>query len=100
MDTGGADGCRPALPRDGLQQRLGQPSPADRLRARVRDGLTTTFASHYSARGSLDNALKGAERAAALTQRLLAFSRQQPLNLRNRTECWAQPRRLSIQKLT
>ena len=28
---------------------------------------------------SLDNALKGAERAAALTQRLLAFSRQQPL---------------------
>ncbi|SDC29127.1 PAS domain S-box-containing protein [Sphingomonas sp. YR710] len=28
---------------------------------------------------SLENALKGAERAAALTQRLLAFSRQQPL---------------------
>ena len=28
---------------------------------------------------SLDNALKGAERAAALTQRLLAFSRRQPL---------------------
>lgn len=32
------------------------------------------------ARRSLDNALKGAERAAALTQRLLAFSRQQPLD--------------------
>jgi PAS domain S-box-containing protein len=31
------------------------------------------------ARRSLENALKGAERAAALTQRLLAFSRQQPL---------------------
>jgi len=30
-------------------------------------------------RRSLENALKGAERAAALTQRLLAFSRQQPL---------------------
>jgi PAS domain S-box-containing protein len=28
---------------------------------------------------SLDNAMKGAERAAALTQRLLAFSRRQPL---------------------
>jgi len=30
-------------------------------------------------RRSLENALKGAERAAALTQRLLAFSRRQPL---------------------
>ena len=29
---------------------------------------------------SLDNAMKGAERAAALTQRLLAFSRRQPLD--------------------
>jgi PAS domain S-box-containing protein len=29
---------------------------------------------------SLENALKGAERAAALTQRLLAFSRRQPLD--------------------
>jgi PAS domain S-box-containing protein len=32
------------------------------------------------ARRSLENALKGAERAAALTQRLLAFSRRQPLD--------------------
>jgi len=32
------------------------------------------------AKRSLDNALKGAERAAALTQRLLAFSRRQPLD--------------------
>ena len=32
------------------------------------------------AKRSLENALKGAERAAALTQRLLAFSRQQPLD--------------------
>jgi PAS domain S-box-containing protein len=31
-------------------------------------------------RRSLDNAQKGAERAAALTQRLLAFSRRQPLD--------------------
>ncbi|WP_404710244.1 ATP-binding protein [Sphingomonas sp. MMS24-J13] len=31
------------------------------------------------ARRALENALKGAERAAALTQRLLAFSRRQPL---------------------
>ena len=31
---------------------------------------------------ALDNALNGAERAAQLTQRLLAFSRQQPLNPR------------------
>jgi CheY-like chemotaxis protein len=31
------------------------------------------------ARRALDNAMKGAERAAALTQRLLAFSRRQPL---------------------
>jgi PAS domain S-box-containing protein len=30
-------------------------------------------------RRSIDNAMKGAERAAALTQRLLAFSRRQPL---------------------
>ena len=30
-------------------------------------------------RRALDNAMKGAERAAALTQRLLAFSRRQPL---------------------
>jgi signal transduction histidine kinase/CheY-like chemotaxis protein len=30
-------------------------------------------------RRSLDNAMKGAERAAALTQRLLAFARRQPL---------------------
>jgi PAS domain S-box-containing protein len=34
------------------------------------------------AKRSLDNALKGAERAAALTQRLLVFSRQQPLDPR------------------
>ncbi|MBT2246102.1 ATP-binding protein [Sphingobium yanoikuyae] len=33
-------------------------------------------------RRSLDHAMKGAERAAALTQRLLAFSRQQPLSPR------------------
>ncbi|MET0377282.1 MAG: PAS domain-containing protein [Rhizorhabdus sp.] len=33
-------------------------------------------------RRSLDNALKGAESAAALTQRLLVFSRQQPLDPR------------------
>lgn len=33
-------------------------------------------------RRALDNALKGAESAAALTQRLLVFSRQQPLNPR------------------
>ena len=32
------------------------------------------------AKRSLDNALRGAERAAALTQRLLAFSRRQPLD--------------------
>lgn len=32
------------------------------------------------ARRSLENAIKGAERAAALTQRLLAFSRRQPLD--------------------
>ncbi|RYE56544.1 MAG: response regulator, partial [Rhizobiaceae bacterium] len=38
-----------------------------------------TAASDPRARRSLENALKGAERAAALTQRLLAFSRQQPL---------------------
>ena len=31
------------------------------------------------ARRSLDNAMKGAERASALTQRLLAFARRQPL---------------------
>jgi len=34
-------------------------------------------------RRSLDHALKGAERAASLTQRLLAFSRQQPLDPRS-----------------
>jgi PAS domain S-box-containing protein len=34
------------------------------------------------ARRSLENALKGAERAASLTQRLLAFSRRQPLDPR------------------
>lgn len=33
-------------------------------------------------RRSLDHAMKGAERAAVLTQRLLAFSRQQPLSPR------------------
>jgi PAS domain S-box-containing protein len=38
-----------------------------------------TSAGDPRARRSLENALKGAERAAALTQRLLAFSRQQPL---------------------
>ncbi|UAK24284.1 hybrid sensor histidine kinase/response regulator [Sphingomonas nostoxanthinifaciens] len=32
------------------------------------------------AKRALDNAMKGAERAAALTQRLLAFSRRQPLS--------------------
>ncbi|MEN2787252.1 PAS domain-containing protein [Sphingomonas qilianensis] len=32
------------------------------------------------AKRALDNALRGAERAAALTQRLLAFSRRQPLD--------------------
>ena len=38
---------------------------------------------------ALDNALTGADRAAQLTQRLLAFSRQQPLN----------PRALDVNKL-
>ena len=38
-----------------------------------------TAGSDPRAQRSLENALKGAERAAALTQRLLAFSRQQPL---------------------
>jgi len=35
------------------------------------------------ARRAIDHALKGAERAAALTQRLLAFSRRQPLAARS-----------------
>nr|WP_165356606.1 PAS domain-containing protein [Sphingosinicella sp. BN140058] len=35
--------------------------------------------SDARARRALDNAMKGAERAASLTQRLLAFSRRQPL---------------------
>ncbi|MGN6536491.1 MAG: response regulator, partial [Mesorhizobium sp.] len=41
--------------------------------------LDATGFSDVRARRSLDNAMKGAERAAALTQRLLAFSRRQPL---------------------
>jgi len=41
--------------------------------------LDAAAAPDPRARRSLDNALKGAERAAALTQRLLAFSRRQPL---------------------
>ncbi|MEW5687952.1 MAG: response regulator [Pseudomonadota bacterium] len=41
--------------------------------------LAAAEAPDARARRALDNALKGAERAAALTQRLLAFSRRQPL---------------------
>ena len=41
--------------------------------------LDTAGVADPRARRALDNALKGAERAASLTQRLLAFSRRQPL---------------------
>jgi PAS domain S-box-containing protein len=41
--------------------------------------LAASGSSHARARRALDKAQKGAERAAALTQRLLAFSRRQPL---------------------
>ena len=41
--------------------------------------LAASGSSDARARRALDNAQKGAERAAALTQRLLAFSRRQPL---------------------
>jgi CheY-like chemotaxis protein len=41
--------------------------------------LDATGSPDARARRALGNALKGAERAAALTQRLLAFSRRQPL---------------------
>jgi PAS domain S-box-containing protein len=41
-------------------------------------GLTDGVASRL--KRSLDNAMRGARRAATLTQRLLAFSRQQPLD--------------------
>ncbi|QDZ06784.1 response regulator [Sphingomonas panacisoli] len=41
--------------------------------------LDAREASDPRATRALDNAMKGAERAAALTQRLLAFSRRQPL---------------------
>ena len=41
--------------------------------------LESAGVSDTRARRALDNAMKGAERAASLTQRLLAFSRRQPL---------------------
>ncbi|ONF95322.1 PAS domain S-box protein [Sphingomonas jeddahensis] len=41
--------------------------------------LDAAGVSDARARRALDSAMKGAERAAALTQRLLAFSRRQPL---------------------
>ncbi|NIJ09481.1 PAS domain S-box-containing protein [Sphingomonas vulcanisoli] len=41
--------------------------------------LSTVEEPDPRAKRALDNALKGAERAAALTQRLLAFARRQPL---------------------
>ncbi|WP_167737479.1 hybrid sensor histidine kinase/response regulator [Sphingomonas parva] len=45
----------------------------------ARRALEAAGSSDPRARRALDNAMKGAERAAALTQRLLAFSRRQPL---------------------
>ena len=41
--------------------------------------LESAGVSDSRSRRALDNAMKGAERAASLTQRLLAFSRRQPL---------------------
>ena len=41
--------------------------------------LAASGALEPRAQRALDNAMKGAERAASLTQRLLAFSRRQPL---------------------
>ena len=41
--------------------------------------LAATGAQDVRAQRALENAMKGAERAASLTQRLLAFSRRQPL---------------------
>ena len=41
--------------------------------------LAAAGADDARSRRALDNAMKGAERAASLTQRLLAFSRRQPL---------------------
>ena len=46
------------------------------MASRALDAASVTDAR---TRRALDNAMKGAERAAALTQRLLAFSRRQPL---------------------
>jgi PAS domain S-box-containing protein len=45
----------------------------------ARRALDSAGVEDPRARRSLENAMKGAERAASLTQRLLAFSRRQPL---------------------
>jgi PAS domain S-box-containing protein len=47
--------------------------------ARAQRALEDAELDDARTRHSLENAMKGAERAAALTQRLLAFSRRQPL---------------------
>ena len=48
--------------------------------ARAQRALEAAGSSDARTQRSLENAMKGAERAAALTQRLLAFSRRQPLS--------------------
>jgi PAS domain S-box-containing protein len=47
---------------------------------RVRHGVQGLGESAANLQHSIANAMRGAQRAAALTQRLLAFSRRQPLN--------------------
>src|SRR3546814_10756570 len=47
---------------------------AERLRQRVRDGLTTTFASHYKARISLKGALSRSEEHTSELQSLMRIS--------------------------
>ncbi|WP_218191050.1 response regulator [Enhydrobacter aerosaccus] len=46
----------------------------------IRRTLGTTPLDHERLGRSIDHAMRGAERAASLTQRLLAFSRRQPLD--------------------
>ena len=45
-----------------------------------RDAASSARRSRAAHRALRDNAMRGAQRAAALTQRLLAFSRRQPLD--------------------
>src|SRR5262245_33484641 len=71
---------RPALGRSGTRFQQFAHDRHRQSRNRAAPARRRKRRSGVAVKRALDNAMRGAQRAAILTQRLLAFSRQQPLD--------------------